>query len=150
MAKKDDYVEESDQQGFSLLGLHLDEVQDPEVLPDNSEVELRVEQASIAPTSKGGNMIKVFMTVVDNPIAKPVFLNLVIPDENHDAKAQYFMKLQLRHFFEAIGVDPGNPGAPPDWVGSTAWAILKGEMGKDNSGADTEMQHKVVRWIKAQ
>ncbi len=149
MAKKDAAVT-NDNQGFSLLGLHLNEVQDPEVLPDNTEVELRVESASIAPTSKGGNMIKVFMTVVDNPVAKPVFLNLVIPDDTHDTKAQYFMKLQLRHFFEAIGVDAGNPGNPADWVGSTAWAILKGEMGKDNSGADTEMQHKVVRWVKAQ
>jgi hypothetical protein len=149
MAKKDSYATD-DNQDFSLLGLHLDEVKDPEVLPDNTEAELRIEQASIAPTSKGGNMIKVFMTVVDNPVAKPVFLNLVIPDETHEEKAKYFMKLQLKHFFEAIGVDAGNPGSPQDWIGSTAWAILKSEMGKDNSGADTELQHKVVRWVKAQ
>ena len=151
MAKKDQYAEEPETQGFSLLGLHLADAKDPEVLPDFTESEWRVETCSLAPTKAGGNMIKVMEKALNQPPqTKPLFLQFVIPDSTHSEQAQYMMKLKLRQWLEGHGYPADFNGNITELVGAVAWGVTKGVMGKDRDNRDTgEMQHELVRWIKS-
>lgn len=128
----------------SLLDLHLDKVEDPTVVPGGEEYELRILDAKVAPSkSSDRDVIKVMLEVVDNPTAKPVFVNMAVPSKDDDERKTYSMSLQIKQFMQAFDIDLKNPGDPAEWKGKTAWAWLN--IGENQNGDE---QNEVGRWIQ--
>jgi hypothetical protein len=126
----------------SLLDLHLASVEDPVVLPGGEEYQLLVISAEVKPSkSSDRTILQVGFEVVDNPTAKTIFESMAFPTESDEKKTQYMMKLRIKQFLQAIGIDPANPGDPESWKGETGWAFVKAE---EYNG---EPVNRVSRWI---
>jgi len=128
----------------NLLDLHLGDVQDPTIVPGGEEYELRIVDASIAPSkSSDRNLIKAMLEVIDHPTAKPIFVNFPLPGKKEEKKTEYILKLRIKDFLRAFGIDVADPGNPAEWKGMTAWAVLK-ETKREETGEET---NDVARWI---
>lgn len=127
----------------NLLDLHLDKVEDPIIVPGGEEYELRILDAKIAPSkSSDRDVVKVMCEVVDNPTAKPVFVNMALPLKDDDAKKTYTLSLQIKQFFQAFDINLKSPGEPETWKGQTGWAFMK----VDTMESGEEV-NQVGRWI---
>lgn len=130
----------------SLLDLHLDEVEDPTVVPGGEEYQMRITSAQVAPSkSSDRDVIKVSCSIVDNPTAKTVFINMALPLKDDEKSTAYMLKLQVKQFMEAFGLDLSNPGEASEWKGLEAWAVLKT---RSNEKTGDE-ENQVARWVKA-
>jgi len=125
----------------SLLDLHLDQVEDPTTVPGGEEYQLRIVSAQMKKSNdQTRDMLLVGLQIVDHPASKSVFENLILPKEGDKEQTVYLSKLRIKHFMQAFGIDPANPGDPSDWVDKTAWGVLKLE---EYNG---EVNNKVSKW----
>jgi hypothetical protein len=129
-----------------LLDLHLDKIPDPTTVPGGEEREVKIVSAKIAPSksTEGRDVVKVVVTIVDEPTAKSIFENMAIPMKGDSEQAVYMMSLRLKQFFKAIDVDPADPGEPGSWKGLTGWAFV----GLGTNDLSGEEENKVGRWIE--
>lgn len=128
---------------MSLLDLHLDQVEEPSLV-DPGEYELTIKQAVVVPSkSSSRDILKITCEINDLPGAQPVYLNLSFPCSTDPDSTVYFMKLNLKRFMEAFGIDTTDPGNPPDWIGLTAWGMVTQKENKENGN----ISHDVSKWI---
>lgn len=135
---------------MSMLDLHLNEVEDPKVLP-RDEYELEVSKAELKPSNDERRMVlHLIFNVVDNPGAQSVFEYLSYPIEEDKDNTIYMMSLSLKHFGQAFGIDldvlsnlPNEPDEALSFKGETGWAYLK--VAKDQNG---EKVNQIGKYIK--
>lgn len=127
----------------SLLDLHLDQVEDQVPVPGGEEYQLKIVSGKVNPSKDGArSVLQVGFEILDHPTAQSVFEHYSFPNESDEDKTVYMMKLNLKQFMQAFGIDPGNPGNPEDWKGLTAWAFLKMDE------YDGRPMNRVSRWIQ--
>jgi hypothetical protein len=128
---------------MSLLDLHLDEVLEPSLVQPG-EYELKITGAQIVPSkSSSREILKVTCDINEMPGAQPVYLNLSLPLDTDAPNTKYFMKLNLKHFLEAFGLTPSDPGNPPEWRGLTGWGMVVQKENKETG----LVSHDVSKWI---
>jgi hypothetical protein len=105
---------------------NLEDSYEPEALPENSEVEVRVTTVQRGTDKNGMDYIMVYFEVPSEPFSKEVSDFFSIPDnEKMDAKRLNQAKRKLLNFMECVGIDPNSTFDPEEeWPGYTGWAIL--------------------------
>lgn len=137
----DEQIEEQELQ--SLLDMHLDEVEDPTTVPGGEEYELKINSAKLKPSkSSERTLLEVGFDIIDHATSLPVFANMSFPLADDETKTAYSLKLNIKQFMQAFGIDVANPGDPAEWKGETGWAFLK------ISEYEGRVRNEVSRYIK--
>lgn len=134
---------------MSLLDLHLNDVEDPEILPAG-EYEVQISKAELKPSKDEKRMVlHIIYNVVDNPKAQSVFEYLCYPVTEDAENTIYMMSLNLKHFGQAFEIDldtlsnlPDNSDEAINFKGKTGWAYLK--RAKDNNDNDVNQVSKYI------
>lgn len=121
----------------SFINVNTDDAVELQSLAAGTEVQVRITSASIEMSQKtGGQYIAVRLDIPSEPFSKDIFHVMMLPTQSDDPKKANNRKLALRKFCDAFGVSTQGANLG-EWVGCTAWAILREEddpeYGKRNS-----------------
>jgi len=108
--------------GF-LEGMNFDDVVEPTAVPEG-EYELRISEIAQDTNKNGEPYILPKFDIVSEPTAKTVTKYMALPSASMDEKKLNKSKLNLKRFFEALGVDAGGGIDLDALVGETVWAML--------------------------
>lgn len=110
--------------------LDLENVQDPVILPDGSEVELTLKKLYSADTEKGKAVKAVLEPQDQEEEVQAVFEHFRLPTLNDEIRTQNFLRRNLKKFLEAFDINfesfyecLGSDDFS-EFIGNSAWAIL--------------------------
>lgn len=109
---------------MGFLDINLDDVQEPTVIPANTEILVRITGAETGNDKNGNPYLLIRCDVPDEVSAKDFTYFLRLPHSNLTDKQLNQVKWKLKVFFDAIGVDPSSLDSPSELEGRTFWAIL--------------------------
>jgi hypothetical protein len=109
----------------SILELHFDDVYDFETLPDGEEVQLRIARAEIY-RKEGGTRSNLHVIFEDpsNERVQDIHVFMGLPTADDDVKLANKMKLRIKAFYEAAGIDMSGPIDLDNLVGETLYAVV--------------------------
>lgn len=104
----------------------LNDVKEPIVLPDGSEVLVRILAAKFGLSQEKGNPgISTRIEIADEPYAKEIFHYISLPHKDLTAKQRNEYGWRLIQFTEAFGIDRSVPQSVDDeWPGHEAWVLI--------------------------
>jgi len=108
--------------GF-LEGMNFDDVVEPKAVPEG-EYELRITEVTQDNNKNNEPYIMPRFDIVSEPTAKTVSKYMALPIPTMDEKRLNQTKLNLKRFFEAVGIDASGGIDLDQLVGETVWAIL--------------------------
>jgi len=108
--------------GF-LEGLDFDDVIEPKAVPEG-EYELRVIEVTQNVNKNNEPYIMPRFEIASEPTAKEVSKYMALPINSMDEKRMNRTKLNLKRFFDAMGVDISGGVDLDALKGETVWAIL--------------------------
>jgi len=111
----------------SLLDVNFDDVYDFELIPDGTEVELRISTAEIALSKSQNPMLHVKLSDPTNPKVDDIHHYIILPiaDADMDPTVINKRKMRLRDFYVCFDVDTNHPvDVSRDLPGQTGICIV--------------------------
>jgi hypothetical protein len=109
----------------TVLDINFDDVYEEEILPADTETQLRIIKAEVARGKSSGRLnLHVVLESVEHPTMADVHTYFSLPQEDDDAKSINRMKKRLQIFYEACGVDTTGPIDITSLAGQTVWVIV--------------------------
>lgn len=107
-----------------IIEENFDNVVEPYVMPENSEVTLRIVDVKEG-TDKNGNPYIMPRFEVEGEVGCKEFTKFLgLPNSEMDAKKKNNALYALKQFFQAFGVDPAGGVDVESLIGLTGYAIL--------------------------
>jgi len=116
----------TEQMTGSILDMNFEDVFDFEVLPDSTEHQLRIAKAEVYKKEGGERSnLHIIFDVPDNPRVDDIHIYMGLPIPADDEKRVNKMKVRIKAFYEAVGVDTNaGPIDLNDLVGETLYVII--------------------------
>lgn len=108
--------------GF-LEGMDFDDVVEPTAVPEG-EYELRISEIAQDTNKNDEPYIMPKFDIVGEPTSKTVTKYMALPISSMDEKKMNKTKLNLKRFFDAMGIDPAGGIDLDALTGETVWAVL--------------------------
>ncbi len=124
---------------IDLTDTNLDDAQEPVVVEGDQEYKLRIIDCKVDTNKNGAPYILPRFEIVDEPLSKEFTKYLPLPHNEMTEKKLNTTKLNLKRFFDAVGIDPNGPINTEDLIGLEGWAIL---------GVETDDQYGDQNYIK--
>lgn len=115
--------------GF-LEGMNFEDVVEPTAVPEG-EYELRIIEVTQDLNKNNEPYIMPRFEIASEPTAKEVTKYMALPIATMDEKKLNKTKLNLKRFFEALGVDASSGVELEQLQGETVWAVLGLEESED-------------------
>lgn len=130
---------------MDLIGVNLNDYQEPEILPDGTETEFRVLDAELKSNGEY-EWIQVVLQPITDVVTNPavIYHSLFLPNENDDKKRRNTALYYIKKFCDSIDYTPED-GIPrtEDMLGRTGRAVVKEQ--KDEG---YEKKNGVRRFVK--
>jgi len=111
---------------MSILDYNLDNVPEESIVPAG-EYEIKILSAKSKTSKAGKPMVEVALGFPSEPDSRSCFHYIGLPAEGDEQTAANGKLRRLKEFYDAFGIDYGNPVELDTMIGETAFAIVAEE-----------------------
>jgi hypothetical protein len=126
---------------MTVLDLNVDDAYEPEMLPADSEVKVRVASAEVKKSAKGNSYINIRLEPINNPRAKDIYFMLGLPDKADDEKTSNAKKIRIKALCEACDL-PTSSIDLNGFIGKEFYVLVRAE--SDPEFGDKNTVKKIV------